>query len=177
MCHPHPHPPPSTATTYPPDTAALWGGATVCVCVCAWGMSVYACVFVCLCGMAGQRNALAHAWLSRHNGAALSHCREIPLWYAGSERVKEEEMPKPKCLQLSEKLHSSIQNCGLCLFTCVQFTSTRFFFFFFFLHALCKLVNPLALLWTHTLTHKHSYFAVFHVLCWAYLDIKYVGLS
>lgn len=41
-------------------------------------LRIYACVFVCLCGMAGQRNARAHAWLSRHNGPALSHCREIP---------------------------------------------------------------------------------------------------
>lgn len=43
--------------------------------------SVYARVFVCLCGMAAQRNARAHAWLSRHNGPPLSHCREIPPWW------------------------------------------------------------------------------------------------
>lgn len=65
----------------------------MCAVVCV-GASVYACVFVCLCGMAGQRNALAHAWLSRHNGPALSHCREIPPRYGGREEEKEKEMPK-----------------------------------------------------------------------------------
>lgn len=103
------HPP----TNYSPDTTALWGGATVCAVVCV-SASVYACVFVCLCGMAGQRNALAHAWLSRHNGPALSHCREIPLWYRGREWKREGDA-NAKCLQLSEK-YSSIQNCDLCLF-------------------------------------------------------------
>ena len=42
------------------------------------GAGLPGCVCVCVC-VAGQRNALAHAWLSRHNGQALSHCREIPL--------------------------------------------------------------------------------------------------
>ena len=66
-------------------------GNDVCMCVCACvcvGTSVYARVFVCLSGMAGQRNALAYAWLSRHNGPALSHCREIPVWYRGRERKR-----------------------------------------------------------------------------------------
>lgn len=66
------------------------GGATVCICV-RVSVSVYACVFVCLRGMAGQRNALAHAWLSRHNGPALSHCGEIPPWYGWREKRKRKE--------------------------------------------------------------------------------------
>lgn len=111
-------------TNYPPDTTALWGRAIMCEVVCV-GASVYACVFVCLCGMAGQRNALAHAWLSRHNGPALSHCREIPLWYGGREREKEKEMRKPT-VQMSKKQHSFMQNCGLLLFLCFQFVSTFF---------------------------------------------------
>lgn len=76
---------------------------------------VWVFMHVCLCGMAGQRNALAHAWLSRHNGPALSHCREIPLRYRGREK---ENKGDAKSLKLSE-------NC--CRFFTKSIASVFFF--------------------------------------------------
>ncbi len=129
-------------------------GNSVCSCVCRCK-----CLCMCVCVF------VWHGWPEECSGSRLAE----PSQWTGSftlqgnstlirrERGREREGDaKAKCLQLSEKLHSSIKNCSLCLFICIQFVSTQFFF-----HSLCKLVLPLALRWTHTqtpcpLAHKHT---------------------
>lgn len=93
----NPTPKPTTHETQ----LALQGGQK-CVQLCMY-VRVFMCV--CLCGMAGQRNAPAHAWLSRHNGPALSHCREIPPWYRDRKRVRERNWEtKTKCWRPYKKM-------------------------------------------------------------------------
>lgn len=118
---------------YPPDTTGLWGGASVCAVVCV-GAGVYACVFVCLCGMAGQRNALAHAWLSCHNGPALSHCREIPLWYGerkkGTEGRRRSWSQAPAAVSENTLSHRKNFYLSSLVFRLHSICINPFFFFF-----------------------------------------------
>lgn len=149
------------ATHYPPDTTGLWGGASVCAVVCV-GAGVYACVFVCLCGMAGQRNALAHAWLSCHNGPALSHCREIPLWYGGRKKGTEGRRRSWSQTLAGLRKDTLPSQKLLSLFTCIPFAFNLhqpvFLVFFLNIYLFFNCINRLPhYSGTHTQTNTHSH--------------------
>ncbi len=112
-------------------------GNSVCSCVCRCK-----CLCMCVCVF------VWHGWPEECSGSRLAE----PSQWTGSftlqgnstliqrEREREREgRAKAKCLQLSEKLHSSIQSCSLCLFVCFQFASNRFVCV---CQTLCKLVIP-----------------------------------